>query len=140
MGLHKMGKRQVADFVANVVSSASIPKQPENHQYLEDQALSLLIEGKLTTSQYKLIRSQAKEMGSDLHPPYFRVFQAKKRYYPDAIEVTDHSAEVSLQSLLNHTASRLVQAYETILISLGTSAGKLELIVKWGFDGSSGQS
>lgn len=136
MGLRKAGNRKVADFVSDIVSSRSIPKQPEKIQYSEDQALSLIIEGKLTISQYKLIRSQAKEMGSDLYPSYKRIFEAKQRCYPDGIEVYDDRAEVSLQSLLNHTASRLLQTFE----ELGTSVPQLELIVKWGFDGSSGQS
>ncbi|XP_036148284.1 uncharacterized protein LOC118647442 [Monomorium pharaonis] len=141
--LRKDDKRQVAHFVNNIISSGSIPKQPEkpeNRQYSEDQALSLLIRGKLTKSQYNLIRLGAKEMGSDLYPSYKRILEAKKQCYPNGITVTDDSAEVSLQSLLNHTASRLLQTCETVLISLGTSVQKLELIVKWGFDGSSGQS
>lgn len=86
------------------------------------------------------MRLQAKELGSDLYPSYKRVFEAKKRCYPDRIKVADDSAEVPLQSLLNHTASRLFQTCESVLNQLDTSIQTFEMIVKWGFDGSSGQS
>lgn len=59
-----------------------------------------------------------------MYPSYKRV-QAQKRCYPDTIEIVDDHAEVSLQCLLNHTASRLIQFL---------SNQYLELIVKWGFD------
>jgi hypothetical protein len=139
MGLRTAGKRKVANLVSEIVSSESIPKQPEKRQYSNDQALAMIIEGKFTTSQYNLIRLQTKEMGCDIYPSYKCVVEAKKRCYPDTIEIMDDRAEVSLQSLLNHTASRLIQICDPVSISLDTSK-HLELIVKWGFDGSSGQS
>lgn len=112
MGLRKMDKRQVAGFIENVISSASIPKL-KKIQYSEDQTLSLLIKGKFTKSQYNLMRLQAKELGSDLYPSYKRVIEAKKQCYPDRIKVANDSPKVPLQSLLNHMASRLFQTCES---------------------------
>lgn len=140
MSLHNTSKRKVTNFIADVISSRSISKQPEKPQYLVDKALGLLIERKFTKSQFNLMRSQAKELGHNLYPSYRRLLEAKKQCYPDGIKITDDSAEVSLQSLLNHTASRLLQACETVLNQLNTSVRTLELIVKWDFDGSSGHS
>lgn len=140
MALYKKGKRQVASFVAEVISSESIPKQSEKCQYSDDQALSLFIEGKFTKFQYNLMRSQAKELGSNLYPSYDRVLEAKRQCYPNGIKITDSSAEVFVQSLLNHTASRLLKTCETVLNQLDSSTRAFELIVKWGFDGSSGHS
>lgn len=64
MGLSKAGKRKVADFVWNIVSSRSIPQQPEKCQYSDNQALLMIMKEKFTTSQYNFIRLQTKEMGS----------------------------------------------------------------------------
>lgn len=64
---------------------------------------------------------------------------AKKVCYPDpvSITVTETGVEVVLQELLNHTAERLCLYLEEILRNCTEDELKnLELISKWGYDGS----
>lgn len=108
-----------------------------------DEAVSLIIEAKLSKNQYNLIRWQAKEKNCDIYPAYKKVLEAKNECYPDEVFVnSDTKAEVSLQSLLNHTSKRLVQLQQDILKTLNIKGETISLILvcKWGFDGSSGHS
>lgn len=79
-----------------------------------------------------------KDQCSNIFPPYYKVLEAKKQCYPVNIGVNEYSATVPLQSLLDHTAERLL---------LGKSEGEIRelnenllLVSKWGCDGSSGHS
>jgi len=55
------------------------------------------------------------------------------------IEVTETSAQVSLQNLLNHTAQRLIKMQSDVFKQFSNSS-ELKLICSYGFDGSTGQS
>ncbi|EFN71130.1 hypothetical protein EAG_13606, partial [Camponotus floridanus] len=77
--------------------------------YTDDEALSFFVEGKFSKYQYKIMRMQAKERGADLYPNYHRILEAKKRCYPENMNITDKSAEVPLQSLLDHTTMRILE-------------------------------
>lgn len=57
------------------------------------------------------------------------------------MNITDKSAEVPLQSLLDHTTMRILEVLHFILTVINKSLlENVELIVKWGFDGTSEQS
>lgn len=87
------------------------------------------------------MRMQVKERGADLYPNYHRILEAKKRCYPENMNITDKSAEVPLQSLLDHTTMRILEISHSILTVIDKSLlENVELIVKWGFDGTSEQS
>lgn len=63
--------------------------------------------------------------------------EAKKRCYPTEITITEISAEIQLQSLIDHTVRRLCQVQEEILMSMDlTTNNNLNIIIKWGCDGS----
>ena len=63
--------------------------------------------------------------------------EEKKTCYPDSFTVTESLAEVDLQSLLNHTAERLVLYLEEVIKTLTESGRKhMKLSTKWGCDGS----
>lgn len=99
-----------------------------------EEALSLLIEAKLTKKSYCTLRMAAKNKGADIYPSYQKLIEAKKLAYPKNVSATEVSSEVPLQDLLHHTTSRIIE-------TLGDNIeGKYTLICKWGFDGSSGQS
>ena len=70
--------------------------------------------------------------------------QAKFDCYPqkESIEITERSAEVQLQALLDCTVKRLVKAQQPVfgLYMNSIDLQNVEMIYKWGFDGSSGQS
>lgn len=111
--------------------------------FSEDEAVSLMIEAKLSKHQYSLIRREAKKKNADIYPSYHKVLEAKGRCYPpkEAIVITESLAEVTLQELLNHTASRLVDLQTPVLLSLmEEQVRNLILLTKWGCDGSTGHS
>lgn len=80
--------------------------------YSEDEALALVMDVKLTKSQYILIRLQAKNKKAHLYPSYNNVRVAKSPCYPNQnyISISETRAEVELQGLLNHTISRIIQS------------------------------
>ncbi|XP_055903188.1 uncharacterized protein LOC129939232 [Eupeodes corollae] len=104
-----------------------------------EEALSVMVEAKLTRHQYNIIRAKDPER----FPSYKVVQNAKKMCYPkkEEMHVTDSSAEVTLQALMDHTVDRLVLAQKEVILTLNEEQLRnLCLICKWGFDGSSGHS
>lgn len=73
--------------------------------------------------------------GAPIYPSYQDLAKAKSLCYPQGITITEQEALVELQSLLDHTASRL-------LLSLSSMEfpSEVTLLYKWGFDGSSGHN
>ncbi|KAK5648383.1 hypothetical protein RI129_003275 [Pyrocoelia pectoralis] len=102
-----------------------------------EKALGTMLSLKLTKWQYNTLRKSVQEEGVDLFPSYYSIQKAKLECYPpkEDIEITDMSAQIKIQSLLNLTAERLLKVTE-----VGNDKNKLELISKWGFDGASNQS
>lgn len=89
----------------------------------------------LTRNQYEIIRTSDKK----LWPSYGIIQIAKKDCYPnpESYVVTETSAEINLQDLLNHTTTRLILYLEEVLQTLTTSEGaSMVLFTKWGCDGS----
>lgn len=107
----------------------------------ECDVLSLITEAKLTRHQYLLIKNfiDTKILSKDCMPSYQSIVKAKKQCYPPIITVTESSAEVELQSLLDHTATRILESQKDVLARVPCqSLDKISLIGKWGFDGSTG--
>ncbi|KAK7791956.1 hypothetical protein R5R35_004579 [Gryllus longicercus] len=111
-------------------------------QLTKDEALSLLIESKLSKNMYNTIRTASIDHNCSLYPSYKKVQEAKKDCYPPAVDmrITETSAEVKLQALLDHTVERIFRVQQDVISSLLDSAYDTELICKWGCDGTSGQS
>lgn len=105
--------------------------------YTIEEALAYFIDCKMTKHQYEITRIQSKSRNADIYPLYSDIIKAKKACYPIGILVTETSAFIGLQELLNHTAQRLIASLseEDILkCPLNT-----KLTSKWGCDGASGQ-
>lgn len=98
------------------------------------QALSIFVEANLTRRQYEVIQSANK----NIYPCYSLIQTAKKQCYPkeEAILVTDVCAEIKLQALLDHTCERLCKYLEEVLDTCSETENELELLCKWGCDGS----
>jgi hypothetical protein len=76
-----------------------------------------------------------------MYPVYYKVLQCKEQCYPADITATESVASVKLQSLLNHTVQRILKAQSDVIESLPVDKRHdLQLICKWGCDGTSGQS
>ncbi|XP_043864027.1 uncharacterized protein LOC122757015 [Drosophila mojavensis] len=103
------------------------------------EALAFLIENGLTKEQYGNIKLICKQHGCDIFPSYLEVVKAKLKCRPNGISICEKKAEVPLQSLLNHTADRILKLQEDVL-EVVPNATHYKLIVSYGFDGSTGQS
>ena len=112
-------------------------------KYTADEALALYVDGRYTKRSYVLMQSGAKSRNAHIYPSYNSLLEAKKKCYPDEqhILVSDISAEVNLQAILNHTASRIVEMQKEVLNQKMTELSQgVTLVCKWGCDGSAGQS
>ena len=99
------------------------------------EALLIFTDAGLTKFQYEIVRTSDKKQW----PCYSILVEEKKTCYPDpdSFTVTESLAEVDLQSLLNHTAERLVLYLEEVIKTLTESGRKhMKLSTKWGCDGS----
>lgn len=103
-----------------------------------EEALSIFIELDLTKAQYEIMRNYLIEKNCLLFPSYPSILEAKKMCYPpkSSIEITNISAKIKLQDLLDHTTARILQINDIYKDGLT----HLNLYSKWGCDGSSGQS
>lgn len=118
--------------------SASLLQQTE---ISGDLALSDVVQGKMTRQTYRIIRKRESQNNVRVYPPYPKVAKAKNRCYPPGINVTETKAEVPLQSLLDHISSRILTVQNDVIrTSCTENVQNLVLLVKYGFDGSSGQS
>lgn len=150
--LRKSGHRGAASLINEVTSfpnrASKIKKTIQTSQvkgdvFTPEEALALIIDLKLTKHAYIELRKRTLQKQSNIFPSYNRVKKVKEACYPakDAIQVTDVSAEVRLQDLVNLTVNRLLIAQEQVIgqclseIDIST----IEMVYKWGMDGSSGQ-
>jgi len=85
---------------------AKLEKIPVN------DALALLLDQNLTKQQYISIRDQTK---NNLFPSYYEVANKKIECRPNGSVVSDTKAEVPLQSLLNHTAGRILSLQKKVV-------------------------
>lgn len=109
-------------------------------------ALALVLTKHVTRDLYQTLRNLAIQSGlKNYYPPYDAILEEKKKCRPiEGPNVTEVQATISLQSLLNHTASRIVDLQDEVLIAYAKEEEldeiKLTLRLSWGFDGSTGQS
>lgn len=95
----------------------------------------MFVEADLTRRQYEIIRATNKRF----YPHYELLLKAKEECYPpkESLRVTSTCAEGNLQSLLDHTVTRLSLFLEEVLLTLDAAErNSLLLICKWGCDGS----
>lgn len=141
MNLRASGKVNEAEVINKVMKSPEYSKDclhisstTKAKRLSSRQALSLIIEAQLSRKQYETVRNYA----PDIFPSYKLVQAEKISSYPKNVQVTETEAIVPLQSLLNHTATRLVQAQKNVLDGQSLDeSDTLVLLSKWGFDGSS---
>lgn len=98
------------------------------------QSLALYFDLKLSVRKYNLMRSVVNAVSKNCFPSYYVLYNEMEALLPKPLIISEDSAEVPLQSLLNRTAQSLL---ELMSISENTD---VVLECKWGFDGSSGHS
>ncbi|XP_050530607.1 uncharacterized protein LOC126899604 [Daktulosphaira vitifoliae] len=145
--LHMSGKRTAANIIKGAIASSpntirrvknSYKTEKKIEKYTAEESLAILIDNKMSVKQYKNIRLAAKEKKANIFAPYDHVLNAKKNCYPKNIHITETSCEVPLQDLLDHTVIRILKI-SNINIPVNIF-DNIELICKWGCDGSSGHS
>lgn len=123
---------------AAVKINETLKKPVKTAVFTPEKALGLLLSLKLSKWQYITLRESAiREGAKDIYPSYYKVQQTKLDCYPpkESVSVTDSSARVTLQALLDITVTRILQS-----LSDNLQNKQLQLISKWGFDGASNQS
>ena len=139
------GNKMLGQIISESINDPSKAKQKLSFddipQMMEpEEALALKVQCGLSDLQYQQIRNASLKHHADFLPPLTSILNAKISCYPNSQEVKETSAKVPLQSMLDHTLSRII---ETSLDSLGevhaqNVAGTLH--VKAGMDGASSQS
>lgn len=152
VSLWSTGRRDAAQIVKDITNNSPQRASKIKKSYASngsklpiklspDEALAFLIDKNMTKDQYISTRKICKDHNADIYPNYHIVLDAKKLCYPEEITITEYSAEIKLQHLLDHTIQRLILSqYDTLKqqnIDLDTT---LTVIFKWGCDGASGQS
>jgi hypothetical protein len=109
-----------------------------------DQALSLMVETKESKHSYLIHRATAKNQFADIYPSYHKIRDAKSRCYPnkEGQTITETSAEIRLQDLLDHTTRRILDLQKPVIENLShdDDLNNITLLIKWGCDGSTGHS
>ncbi|KAL0103493.1 hypothetical protein PUN28_017622 [Cardiocondyla obscurior] len=142
--LRNAGKRKLTNVINQLLRQDDTTKNNENDPciipYTADEAVALIEDAKLTKYQYECIRINAAQRNANIYPLYKNLSFAKKECYPESIIITEKGASVDLQSLINHTTKRLIKQPNILLPPISNRIIELELILKWGCDGSSDQS
>ncbi|GBN58432.1 hypothetical protein AVEN_35294-1 [Araneus ventricosus] len=96
----------------------------------EEQALVLMVDNGLSTRQYQRILEHAENLNCKLYPSYHKVKEAKQLCCPHSISMTETSAEIILQTLVDHTVSRICRIeFITEKLRLSTN-NAFEVIMK----------
>lgn len=98
-----------------------------------DAAVSLIVECKLSKSQYQSLRNVSLENDCFLYPTYKCVYEAKLRCYPPKsdITVTESKAEVRVLAFLDHTTDRILSIQMEVIQTLSAEMQEnLTLIFK----------
>ncbi|KAK9745729.1 hypothetical protein QE152_g6705 [Popillia japonica] len=106
----------------------------------QEEALATYLDGKMSKHSYTAIQVRLKSIGCKVLPSYDALIEAKKKCYPDLIDITEGSAEINLQTLINHTVQRICEVQQEVLLQMKNELSNVRCLFKWGCDGSSGYS
>ena len=81
-----------------------------------EDGLALKIQCNLSDTQYQLIRNASIAQNANIFPSLKNILSAKSACYPQDTVITETSALCNLQSLLDHTVSRILQLNSQTLI------------------------
>lgn len=134
--LRSNGKFNLASEVKSLYEKAS-PLHSDNIKKIDGvQALAVYTGLQLSKWQYITLRNIfISYYDISILPSYYKLLMTKIQFYPD-VTVSELSAQVNLQSLLDLTVKRIIDTPSTLL----SDNKDLKLVCKWGFDGSSSHS
>ena len=106
-----------------------------------EDALALKMQCDLSDGQYQLLRNASKKQNADIFPTLHSILTAKSACYPDMTEITETSAKCSLQSMVDHTLSRILVLSSDVLDEEEVEKDPSGVLyMKAGMDGASSQS
>lgn len=114
--------------LAQMNTRPSVPMTP-------DEALAFFVNHDCTKEKYIQIRKHAKRHNVNLYPAYRYISAQKQVCYPDNMEISETRCTVPLQDALNQCVKRLLVFLN---ISRPESVISMNLNIKYGFDGTSG--
>lgn len=143
--LGETGKRDASSVLKEILTSpkraskykkafSETTQQATPSQLTSIQALSMFVEADLSRRQYEIIRNTNKK----LYPCYSVIQKSKQECYPnkESYRVTETCVEIKLQSLMDHTATRLLTHIEEVLPLDEEERRSLLIMCKWGCDGA----
>ncbi|XP_076674657.1 LOW QUALITY PROTEIN: uncharacterized protein LOC143372392 [Andrena cerasifolii] len=145
ISLRKDGKVAAAEIVKEITTTTPTRGQtvlkkwrersPNRSSMPAEEAFGMIMFEGLSRATYRNLRKRALKHGHNLYPSEYALSKVRKETYPeDGIHINEEVCEITLQSLLNHTAKRIILSKD---YKGNTSC---TLTVKYGFDGSSGHS
>ena len=149
VSLHMSGKRDAAKMIKETVKSprratkikrAYMSPAVKTVPLTGEEALSFFVDNNFTKTQYINIRKECKMRNTNIFPPYHIIRETKKKCYPQNVSITETSATIKLQSLVDHTIERLAVVQQDVLKQSISGNDTVHMIFKWGCDGSSGHS
>uniref|UniRef100_A0A2A4ITJ8 Uncharacterized protein n=1 Tax=Heliothis virescens TaxID=7102 RepID=A0A2A4ITJ8_HELVI len=128
-----MFPQEVIDFA----STSNISKADQ--KICPKKTLGMFTKLELTKDKYEYLMHWLQSEGYNILVSYKALSEEKTKSYPEGMVITESSASVPLQNLLDHTTKRILETKSVNEISQITSEN-LTLYSKWGSDGASGQS
>ncbi|KAJ8890307.1 hypothetical protein PR048_009815 [Dryococelus australis] len=101
-----------------------------------DEALAVIVDTNLSPNDYKCIRQWVKDINCKCFQPYYKVKESKLLCYTPGIVITENSAEIALQSLIDHTVTRLCHVQHVLETQHLLETKPLNIIIKWGCEGA----
>ena len=126
---------------AKFLKDMKTPTKPAR-KLTPDEACAMFIRNKLTVRSYKDIKMTTDEVGHHVYPSWDKVYKSKMLCYPsdDHIHVSEDSAEVDFDKLVEHTYKRLCELLEGDIVKC-LSEHDVDYFggdIKVGSDGTSG--
>ena len=104
-----------------------------------DDALALKIQCDLSDNQYQLLRNASLKHNANIFPPLHSILSVKTLCYPEETAITETSAKSTLQSMADHTVSRILQLKTDCFNDLQSDCSGI-MYLKVGMDAVSSQS
>jgi len=88
------------------------------------------------------MQAGAKSRNANIYPTYDTLHTAKRKCYPNGVQLTSYSDQVPLKDMVDHIVMRIVEAQPSVFqLNLAEDSDeRLAAIYKWGCDGISGHS
>lgn len=151
LGSERTKRRRVQDlrshFATEELSKAAVTQSSQTDESATENALpdqndfiigtlAMYMDLDLSRDKYNTLRSYNNILlGNKHYPSYDKLLKAKTECYPNKIYITERGAEVELQSLLDHTAQKILKCKNFKILK----DDSFILNGKWGMDGASGQ-